>query len=137
VGAYYIVTDLNLRARFDIAILDVELRRAGLHGGVSEPYKGVWRAGYSSSERCCWHPAEAIDELLRIVEGLGADARSVWDRCASRRFDMGYECFDERFSANWQVNASLLRRLAAVNGNLVVTIYRADDYRPDYNESAT
>ena len=41
---------------------------------------------------------------------------------------MGYQSYDERFHANWQVNASLLRRLADVNGSLVVTIYRQSDY---------
>ena len=125
-GAYYIVTDLVLRARLDLAPLDVVLRRAGLHGGMTLN-NGVWRAGYSSYERSCRHPAEALDHLLRIVEGLEGDARDLWDRCLSRRFDQGYECFDERLASNWQVKAPLLRRLADVNGDLVVTIYRADE----------
>ncbi len=127
-GAYYIVTDLEVRARFDIAVLDVELRRAGLHGGTSI-CRGVWQGQYSSSERCCKHPAEALDELLRIVEGLEGEARDLWNRAASRRFDVGFECFDERFASRWQVAAPLLRRLAEADGDLVVTIYRADNPR--------
>ncbi len=125
-GAYYIVTDLCLRARFDFAVLDVELRRAGLHGRVSMN-RGVWFASYSSSERCCRNPAEALDHLLGIVEGLDGEAKDIWDRCTSRRFDLGYECFNERFASRWQIKAALLGRLENVNGDLVVTIYRNDD----------
>ena len=126
VGAYFIVADLDLRARFDLAVLDDELRQTGLHGGVRLS-GNVWRASYSSSERCCRHPSEALDHLLRIVEGLREEARSHWDCCSSRRFDLGYQCLDERFASRWQIKAPLLRRLSKVNGDLVVTIYRSDD----------
>jgi hypothetical protein len=128
VGAHYIVTDLDLRARFDLSLLDAELQLAGLHGGVTI-WKGVWRANYSSSVRCCRHPAEAIDYLLGIVDGLGDESRDQWDRCISRRFDMGFEGFKERFYSRWQLRTPLLRRLAAVKGELVVTIYRPDKQR--------
>jgi hypothetical protein len=124
-GAYYIVTDLVLRARFDLAALNVELLEAGLHGGVNF-YQGVWSANYSSSKRGCRIPCEALDELLGIVENLSEESRTLWDRCKVRRFDLGFQCFDERHYARWQVKAPLLMRLAAVNGNLVVTICRDD-----------
>jgi hypothetical protein len=130
VGAEYIVTDLYLRSRFSFSLLDSELTGAGLHGGSTfgdiRPYRGVWSAVYSSSVRCCRHPAEAIDELVGIVEDLGYEAREQWDGCISRRFDIGYTCTDERFASKWQIKAPVLRRLAAVNGELVMTIYRAD-----------
>jgi hypothetical protein len=125
VGANYIVTDLELRARFDLAPLDVELQRAGLHGWVTH-HDSVWRAHYSGSDRCGRNPAQALDHLLQIVEGFDGDSRDMWDRCISRRFDLGYECFDERFASRWQIKAPLLRRLADVKGDLVVTIYRAE-----------
>lgn len=48
----------------------------------------------------------------------------LWDQSMSRRFDLGFECFDERLYSRWQVKAPLLRRLAEVNGDLVITIYR-------------
>ena len=123
-GAYYITTDLEVRARFNPVALDEALRRAGLHGGVRE-CKGYWHAGYSCGE-CVYHPTSGLKHLLSIVERLDDDARAMWDRSDSRRFDMGFECFDERFASNWQVSARLMRRLADVNGNLVVTVYRAD-----------
>lgn len=128
-GAYYIVTDLVMRANFDLAVLDAELQRVGLHGGVGN-YKGTWTGGYSSSKHGCRHPAEALGELLEIVENLSPAARDVWDRCDWRRFDMGFECYDERFDSRWQVKPPLLRRLVAVNGNLMVTIYRKDPHAP-------
>jgi hypothetical protein len=126
VGANYIVTDLELRARFELSSLDGELRRAGLHGWVTL-HGAVWRANYSGSDRCCRNPSEELDHLLQIVEGLGEASRDLWDRCISRRFDLGYACFDERFASRSQIKAPLLRRLADVNGDLVVTIYRADE----------
>ncbi|HSI71638.1 MAG TPA: hypothetical protein VK934_00555 [Fimbriimonas sp.] len=121
-GAYYITTDLEVRARFNPVALDEALRLAGLHGGVRE-CDGIWRAGYSCGP-CVYHPTSGLRHLLGIVEGLGSEARTMWDRSLSRRFDMGFQCFDERFWSKWQVSPKLMRRLANVNGNLVVTIYR-------------
>jgi ATP-dependent helicase YprA (DUF1998 family) len=40
---------------------------------------------------------------------------------------MGFQGFDERFHSNWQVSGRLMRRLADVEGDLVVTIYRDDE----------
>ncbi len=128
-GAFYIVTDLDLRARFDIAILHAELTRTvDLYGGLTV-HRGVWRGNYSSSLRGCRHPAEAVDELLGIVERLGDDARDQWERCICRRFNMGFQGIDERFASMWQIRAPLLQRLAAVNANLVVTMYRPEQPR--------
>ncbi len=127
-GAYYITTDLSVRARFDLATLDTEFQRAGLHGGV-RLYRGVWSADYSSGQ-CVRHPAWALDHYLRIVEGLEEEARELWERAMARRFDLGYESFSERHASRWQINASLLRRLSDVNGNLVVTVYRPDESSP-------
>jgi hypothetical protein len=125
VGAYYITTDLEFRARFNPVVLDEELRQAGLYGGVDER-RGYWKGGYSCGE-CVYHPTSGLRHLLSIVEGLGAEARGVWDRCYSRRFDMGFQGFDARFHSNWQVSGRLMRRLADVEGDLVVTIYRDDE----------
>lgn len=125
VGAYYIVTDLELRAKFDLEELDAELQRAGLWGSVRK-IDGIWVAGYSSSVRCCVHPAETLDHYLRIVENLSQRGRELWDRCLCRRFDMGFQGYDERFFAIWKIKASILRRLFEVNGDLVVTVYKTD-----------
>lgn len=127
-GAYYIVTDLDIRARFDFEILHKELEQAGLFGNVNT-YKGFWRSGYSSGE-CVRNPSEALAHLLTIVEGLGMEAKSEWNRCTWRRFDLGFESFDERFASKWNVKASLLRRVAKVRGELVITIYRSDEPKP-------
>jgi len=86
----------------------------------------IGRGGYSCGE-CVYHPTSGLRHLLSIVEGLGAEARGMWDRCYSRRFDMGFQGFDERFHSNWQVSGRLMRRLADVEGDLVVTIYRDDE----------
>lgn len=127
-GAYYIVTDLEIRARFDFSLLDTALKQAGLHGGMSKGCRGEWHANYSSSERCCRHPAEAIDELVGIIESLDSEARDLWDECYSRRFDMGYCGSEERRSSRWKIPASAMRRLAEIKGDLVLTIYRRDVY---------
>ena len=43
---------------------------------------------------------------------------------------MGFQGSDERFAAMWQIKAKHLRRLVAVNGDMVVTIYRDDTAEP-------
>lgn len=127
VGAYYITTDLDLRARFEPSALDEALRHAGLFGGICQR-DGYWQAGYSCAP-CVDAPASALRHLLDIVESLDPEARDQWDRCFSRRFDMGFQSFEERFASRWQINDRLMRRLAAVNAELVVTIYRAEQSR--------
>lgn len=125
VGPYYIVTDLTIRSRFEPKVLDKELRQAGLHGGLRF-YNGVWTAIYSSSNSCGRRPAGALDEQLQIVETLSGSAREQWDSCTARKFDMGFQCCNGHFYSTWKISSRLLRRLAAVNGDIVVTIYRTD-----------
>jgi hypothetical protein len=93
---------------------------------MSKACNGEWRDNYSSSRRCCRHPAEAIDELVGTIERLDKPARVLWDRCYSRRFDMGFHASDERLSSRWQISTSLMRRIVEIKGDLVVTIYRQD-----------
>jgi len=124
-GAYYITMDLDLKARVDLTLLDAELRQAGLHGGANSHNGKCW-ASYSSSKCCSRHPAETIDHFLGIVDGLSSEARDLWNRCSSRRFDLGFQGCDERFCSRWRLKAPLLRRLADVGGDLIVTIYKDD-----------
>lgn len=127
-GAQYIVTDLEIRARFDFSPINAALQQAGLHGDMSRGCSGEWRGNYSSSKRCCRHPAEAIDELVGIIERIEGEARVLWNRCYSRRFDMGLHASDERRSSRWQISSLEMQRLAEIDGDLVVTVYRRDVY---------
>ncbi len=126
-GAYYIVTDLVIRARFDFAALHDELLRAGLFGSQpAPPYRGIWQNGYSGTKNGCRHPSEAVDELAKIVENLTPEARDQWNRCISRRFDMGFQGQDEPFHAKWLITTDVLKRVTSVNGELAISIYRPE-----------
>jgi hypothetical protein len=130
VGASYITTDLDLRARFDLSVLNAEFETVGLLPKPVGKRHGLWCAGYSCpayhGETSTQSPAETLKLLLQIVEGLTSEGRDLWDNCVTRRFDMGFMCSDERFASNWQINPALLQRVAAVKGDLVITIYRVD-----------
>ena len=123
-GAYYIVTDLGIRADFEFIEPESELTRLGLVGLMTS-FEGVWTANYSSGP-CVYNPVDAILHLIKIVEKLSSEAQSEWDRCLSRRFDMGFESFDDRFHSEWDVPPEVLQRIVKVNGSLAITIYRGD-----------
>ena len=124
-GASYIVTDLCIRADFDFIQLDSELIKVGMFG-VKRAFEGIWSASYSSREGV-YSPVSAIIQLVEIVEKLSSEAHSEWDRCISRRFDMGFESYKERFHSGWDIPSHVLQRIIDVNGSLAVAIYRDDN----------
>ena len=123
-GASYIVTDLSVRADFEFIKLDSELSRLGLVG-LMRLYEGIWTANYSSGE-CVSSPVDAILHYVEIVENLGSGAQTEWERCTSRRFDMGFESFDDRFHSDWDIPTDVLQRVISVSGSLAITIYRGE-----------
>lgn len=124
-GATYLNTDLDLRARFNLKPLHEELLRAGLDGLFPDPSHNVWWSSYNAPRHR--HPTEAIRLILDVVEGLTPEGRRKWDACASRRFNVGYECDEDPSSSVWQVTPKVLRRMVEAQVAFVVTIYRRSE----------
>jgi hypothetical protein len=65
----------------------------------------------------------AIRGFVRLVEALPAGARHAWDRARSRRFDVGIEAGAAPTIVRLGVSARMLRGVAAIGGDLAVTVY--------------
>jgi hypothetical protein len=129
VGAIYINTDLELRARFELGPLNSELAEAGLTAIFSKYLHGVWESTYESGKH--HHPSQAIDQMLDVVDRLSPVGRNLWNACISRRFNVGYEGSDEPYPwtdlrwthTTWQFTAPMLQRMVSANSSFVVTFY--------------
>jgi len=124
----YLNTDLEVRARFDFALLHRAFDRLGFAFSEPELLNGVWGNRYNAEIRH-GHPAEASERMLDGIESLDSAERAMWDSCLARRFNIGVGFDDEEFGwthAAWQVQPALLGRIAAVNASVVITVYRPD-----------
>ena len=83
---------------------------------------GLWYATFETSTQFA-EPEPNIAAILGIVESLARPLRSVWDGCAQREFNIGYDCGDEPWGFNQALPADLLARMAAVGASLRVTLY--------------
>jgi hypothetical protein len=69
----------------------------------------------------------AIQNLCSLVEGFTKEQKAIWDRAKRRVFDVGY---DEDTTGNvtrFTVGTDSLHRIAAVNGELAVSVYQRDE----------
>ena len=68
-------------------------------------------------------PEETIQAILSILDSLPESARSVWQACHERTFDIGYDCGDEPWGFQQEISNMTLARIAALGATLRVTIY--------------
>ena len=128
----YLNTDLDLTSAEDPTALAAALEAGGLPPlHVTHGADGLWHATFETSAQF-EEPAPNIAAMLAVVESLGRQQRSVWDRCTSREFNIGYECGAEPWAFNQALPAELLGRMAAAGAALRVTLYPdREPARPD------
>ncbi len=72
---------------------------------------------------CGSGPDDTIVGLLDLIEALEPPARQAWDNADQRAFNIGINAGAEPYSSIYAVKPQTLKRLAAVNGMLEVTVY--------------
>ncbi len=70
-----------------------------------------------------------IHNLCDLGEGFSKEQKAVWDGAKSRLFDVGYDQNPEQFGTHFRINKDSLRRIAALNADLGISVYRTDDDR--------
>jgi hypothetical protein len=130
-AAYFLNTDLDLGARFDIRPLVTRLERLGLIV-LGEPVVrgGVWTAILESGLA---RPKleTSTHKLLCAVESLEGADKKAWSDCFRRDFNFGYECGTPEFWSEVKLGTDLLRRIVAVDGAIKFTTYSASEERRD------
>lgn len=118
---HYLATDLEIEGDTDLTPMvaffgdDVSVHFCGQVGATYRAAFGL--AGIAI------HAEEAIELYCALVNGLPDDLRATWDRLARVDFDIGYQAGDDPKSWSTRVSRESLRRVAAVGGDVVVTIY--------------
>jgi hypothetical protein len=71
---------------------------------------------------------EDVKYFVALIEALPPKARALWERCHSRKFDLGYRSGYDTPSYTTELRASTIQAMAPLNASLVITIYpRGDD----------
>lgn len=135
----YRVTDLQLHTTDDLMELATALEAQGMRVShrelkIAEESQEFYRIAETDRMwvfqlSCCdtyEAPEPEVAALLSIVESLDPRMRAVWNRCTRRFFDLGYDCGITPFSVRHEFSAETLSRIAAVGGELRITLYALD-----------
>ncbi|HWD40346.1 MAG TPA: hypothetical protein VG944_15970 [Fimbriimonas sp.] len=124
-GTQFLNVDLVIRARFDLSALVKLLEERGLPCIDGPTAKGrYWSATFETS---LTRPtlARATDEFLKVIEGLEAEDRQLWDRCLKKELDFGYECQGDQFASAHIISNDLIKRIGRTGASVRTTIYRS------------
>ncbi len=68
-------------------------------------------------------PEAVIAKLCSMVESLPSHARSNWDECEVRRFDIGFESGNTKLAISTKIKQETIKRVSGIGGSLAITIY--------------
>lgn len=126
---FYINTDLNLLAPYDLAPLAEALESHGvlcsLHVGPAQ--NGLWSASFETSGSCS-EPDLNIGVMLMAIDALDESSRKLWAACTRREFDIGYQCGDEPREFSHHLSTTILARIAEVGARVVLTLYSVEQH---------
>jgi len=120
----YLNTDLEIDSIDDVTPIVEEFGEA-----VVCLYYAPWgahkRAAFELAGVVFQDASACIRTFCALVEGLGPEARALWDGCARRVFDIGFEAGRERDNCQQSIDHDALAQVAAVRAHLVITVYPA------------
>lgn len=122
-GIYYITTDVDFTADFDLAPLADELSCA-LSAAVFVVTRsgGRWKA--SGGILVEPHdPESSIAYFLNLLNSLDEESKRSWSNCMSRVFDIGYQCGDAPSTLAYDLSAGLIHRIAERSSSIRTTLY--------------
>ncbi len=68
-----------------------------------------------------------ISSFCLFIENLSPDARLIWEKSHSKRFDAGFQSGDFPRSYQTEIRADTIERVAKLGASIVVTIYPKRD----------
>ena len=117
----YLNVDMLLRSRDDLTPIvnefgeDVIVLTNDKHGEFHYAYFEI--AGSHAG------PNEDIEFFCSLIESLEEEAQRLWENSFYRIFDIGYESGTSNNSYSSDLRESVVKRVAAVNASIRVTIY--------------
>lgn len=65
---------------------------------------------------------QTVSELCFLIENLSSESKLIWDKCHSKKFDIGFESGNfERLET--EICAETIGRIAKLEASILITIY--------------
>ena len=121
--AQFLNVDLDLKSRTDPTALVEEWEGLLIVQRVKQSTRGHWvRFHLPFPPR---DPGDAVRAFAKLTRRLPSPAERIWSR-ASKELDIGFQAGAqrrERGSAEWVLNARVVKALAELGVNVRITIY--------------
>ena len=119
----FLNVDLDLESRKSLEPLIRELgdRVHVIYDGPSE--EKTHMAALEVYEGDDNDPDSIINAFCRLIERLSPAAKSVWESCSMRRFDIGFESGVSGHPLCVDLDSETLQRVAGLSASVGVTIY--------------
>ncbi len=117
----YLNTDLELESENDVTAIveafgeDVIVLHHGMARALHHAAFGI--AGSHAG------PDEDIRYFCTRVEALPPEARTVWNGCCTRVFDIGYKSGNGSPAYRSELRSGTVRAVSAIGASIVVTVY--------------
>jgi hypothetical protein len=89
----YLNTDLDLSCPRDLTALASYFESQGMWIMHVTKSERKWLASFETGN--LKEPESNIKKMLKVIEFLPPELRSLWDRCWLREFNIGYDCGQE------------------------------------------
>jgi len=119
----YLNTDLDLKSSTDLKPLTSALEARGvppLH--VTQAEDGLWYSILETDVQFS-DPEPNITAMVEAIEALDEHAKSIWDGCTQRDFNIGYDCGLSPWGFCQGLSAELLGRIARLGAAVRWTLY--------------
>jgi hypothetical protein len=119
----YLNTDLDLVAPISLTPLISHFESAEVRPlAPTLGDDGNWYVTFETVEPFD-EPDRNIVAMLCAIESASGEARTCWDSCTKREFNVGYDCGDEPWSFNQGLSNETLRRMADCGATFRITLY--------------
>jgi len=118
----YLTVDLDIESKQDLAGLVQDLGEdvMVLHNG---PAKTFNHASFELAYDSYSGPDEAISGFCVLIENLSPEARTIWNNCFTRLFDVGFECGSAPNRFWFELRPQTIQRVAAIGASIAMSIY--------------
>ena len=64
-----------------------------------------------------------ISSFCLYIENLSPEAKLIWDKCYSKKFDAGFQSGDFPRSYQTEIRADTINRISGIGASIVITVY--------------
>jgi len=125
---HYLNTDLDLICDVEPRLLTEKLSVGDIYCHLTKGEDALWYVLCEDDSDT--EPELNLVRLLDAIESLSDPARSLWDRCTLREFNIGYDCGDQPWAFNQGISNKTLSRMAACGASFRITLYPAEGRHP-------